>query len=203
VEKTLKYAAEEDPCGVSEEKGSTGYSTRGPSIRLLKAGGRMKARGFTLIESLLVIAIIGIIMLMAYPNIKNSLEVRSLENEAREILTTLQQAKFQAVRTKLNHRVNFDNSPGYWVYYIEREVSFNNWVEVPGTIRKSIPNKLTTTINLPGQVVVFSPLGFVLNYSTAQHDISVQSTNIQRQGQPSTRIIVIYAGGSIQFTKSS
>jgi prepilin-type N-terminal cleavage/methylation domain-containing protein len=163
----------------------------------------MKERGFTLIESLVVIAIIGIIMLMAYPNIKNSLEMRALENEAREILTTLQQAKFQAVKTKLNHRVNFDSSLGYWVYYIERETSFNNWVEVPGTIRKSIPSKLTTTVNLPAQVVVFSPLGFVLNYNTAQHDISVQSPNIQRQGQPSTRTIVIYAGGSIQYTKSS
>ncbi len=151
----------------------------------------------------MVIAIIGIIMLMAYPNIKNSLEVRSLENEAREILTTLHQVKFQAVKTKLNHRLNFDNSLGYWVYYIEREVSYDSWVEVPGTIRKSIPNKLITTINLPGQVVVFSPMGFILNYSTAQHDISVQSPNIQRQGQPSTRTIVIYAGGSIQYTKSS
>ena len=100
----------------------------------------MKERGFTLIETLVVIAIIGIIMLMAYPNIRNSLEMRSLENEAREILTTLQQAKFQAVKTKLNHRVNFDSSLGYWVYYIEREVSFDNWVEVPGTIRKSIPS---------------------------------------------------------------
>jgi prepilin-type N-terminal cleavage/methylation domain-containing protein len=163
----------------------------------------MKERGFTLIESLLVIAIIGIILLMAYPNIKNSLEVRGLENEAREILTTLQQAKFQAVRTKLNHRVNFDNSLGYWVYFIERETSFNNWVEIPGAVRKSIPGKLTVTINLPSQIVVFSPLGFVLNYSTAQHDISVQSPNIQRQGQPSTRTIVIYAGGSIQYVKSS
>jgi prepilin-type N-terminal cleavage/methylation domain-containing protein len=163
----------------------------------------MKERGFTLIETLVVIAIIGIIMLMAYPNIRNSMEMRGLENEAREILTTLQQAKFQAVRTKLNHRVNFDNSLGYWVYYIEQEVSFNNWVEVSGTVRKSIPNKLTTTVNLPAQVVVFSPLGFVLNYNMAQHDISVQSPNIQRQGQPSTRTIVIYAGGSIQYTKSS
>ena len=163
----------------------------------------MRERGFTLIEVLLVVAIIGIMMLVSYPNIMNSLETRGLENEAREVLSTLQQAKFQAVKLKLNHRVNFDDSLGYWVYFIEREVSYNNWVEVPGFMRKSVPNKFVVTLNLPGQLAVFSPLGFVLNYSTTQHDISLQSPNIQRQGQPSTRTIVIYAGGSVQYTKST
>jgi prepilin-type N-terminal cleavage/methylation domain-containing protein len=163
----------------------------------------MREKGFTLIESLVVIAIIGILILVSYPNIINSMETRGLENEAREILTTLQQAKFEAVKLKLNHRVRFDNSLGYWVYSIEREVSFNNWVQVPGSMRKSIPNKLAVTVNLPGQVIAFSPLGFVLNYNTAQHNISIQSPNIQRQGQPSTRNILIYAGGSVQYTKSA
>ena len=163
----------------------------------------MRKRGFTLIESLLVVAIIGFLVLISYPSIKNSMETRGLENEARELLTTLQQAKFQAVKLKLNHRVNFDNSLGYWVYFIEREVSFNTWVEIPGSMRKYVPNKFVVTINLPGQLLVFSPLGFVLNYNTAQHNISIQSPNIQRQGQPSTRTIVIYAGGSVQYTKSA
>lgn len=202
-EKKLRLAAKEKRYGVSRGKGSPGqYSTR-PASRSVESGGTMRERGFTLIEVLLVIAIIGIMMLVSYPNIKNSMETRGLENEAREVLSTLQQAKFQAVKFKLNHRVNFDNSLGYWVYFIEREVSFNNWVEVPGRLRKSIPNRFTVTINLPGQVLIISPLGFVLNYSTTQHDISIQSPNIQRQGQPSTRTIVIYAGGSVQYTKSA
>jgi len=163
----------------------------------------MRERGFTLVESLMVIAIIGVLVLVSYPNIMNSLEVRGLENEARELLTTLQQAKYQAVKFKLNHRVNFDNSQGYWVYFIEREVSYNTWVEIPGSIRKYIPNKFTVAISLPGQLVVFSPLGFVLNYNTTQHTISIQSAKVLRQGQPSTRNIMVYAGGSIQYTKSA
>jgi len=163
-----------------------------------------------MIEVLVVVAIMGILMLVSYPNIKNSLEVRNLENEAREILTTLQQAKFQAVKTKLNHRVNFDNNLGYWVYFIEREVSSSNWVEVPRFMRRSIPDRYTVTINLPNQYLVFTPLGQafmnidpILTYSAIQNDISLQSPNIQRQGQPSTRTITIFAGGSIQYVKST
>ena len=171
----------------------------------------MRERGFTFIEVLLVVAIIGILALVSYPNIKNSLEVRGLENEAREILSTLQQAKFQAVKLKLNHRVNFDNSLGYWVYFIEREDSFGTWVAVPGAMRKYIPNKFAVTLNLPNQYLGFTPLGQAfmdktadeILYSATQNDISLQSPNVQRQGQPGTRTIVAYAGGSVQYVKSS
>lgn len=163
----------------------------------------MKERGFTLVEVLLVVAIVGVLLMIAYPNIRNSLEVRNLENEAREVLTTLQQTKFQAVKTKLNHRLTFDNSSGTWVYYIEREVQYNVWQEIPGTIRRSIPSKYTVTINLPNQQVVYSPLGMVLNYDTTLNNISIRYPNLSLQGQPSTRTITTFAGGSVEYAKSA
>lgn len=171
-------------------------------------GGKMREqklylKGFTFIEIILVVAIIGILLIMAYPNIMSSLETRSLENTAREIQTTLQQAKFQSVKYKLNHRIQFDNSQGYWVYYILRETSQGTWVEVPQFFRRSIPSKYVTAINLPNQRVDFSPLGLVLNYNFGQNTISVQSTVLQRHGQPSVRTLNIFAGGSIQYVKSS
>ncbi len=164
---------------------------------------KLNPKGFTFIEVVLVVAIIGILLVMAYPNIMSSLETRGLENRAREVLTTLQQAKFQAVKFKVNFRVRFDNTPGRWIYFLERETDPDTWVEVPGFARRYIPSKYVVTINVPNQAVEFSPLGIIINYSTTQHNISLQSTILQRQSQPSTRTINIFAGGSIQYVKSS
>jgi len=166
-------------------------------------GRRLARNGFSFIEAILVVAIMGILLVVTYPNIRNSLETRGLENKAREVLTTLQQTKFMAVKLKLLHRLRFDNSQGYWVYYIERETDPDVWVEVPGSIRKSIPAKFVVTVNVLNDMVVFSPLGTVINYATTRHNISLQSTILERQGQPSTRSIIIYLGGSIQYVKTT
>lgn len=163
----------------------------------------MRKQGFSFIEVLVVVAIVGILTVASYPNIKNSLEVRSLENQARSILGSLQQAKFQAVRTKLNHRVRFDNSLGYWTYYVEKQVDYLVWQSVANSGRKLIPQKFVSTVNLPNNVAEFTPLGVAANYSTAQNNITLQSPDLARQGQPSRRIVNVFAGGSIQYVKAS
>jgi prepilin-type N-terminal cleavage/methylation domain-containing protein len=163
----------------------------------------MKRNGYTMIEVLIVVAVLGVLLLVSYPAIQNSLEVRNLDNQARSILGTFQQAKFQAVRNKLNYRVRFDNSLGYWTYYLEAEVNYLVWQAVPGTVRKSIPQKYATTVNLPNNVIEFSPLGMPNNFNTAQHDVTLRSPKLASQGQPSRRIINIFGGGSIQYVRAT
>ena len=51
-----------------------------------------KTNGFTLIEILVVLAILGVLMLASYPSILNSLETRTLENTARDIRASLHRA---------------------------------------------------------------------------------------------------------------
>lgn len=164
------------------------------------------SKGYTFLEIILVVAIVGMLLLLSYPNIRSSMEVRNLENKAREVLTTFQQAKFMAVKYKLKHRVTFDNTQGHWIYFIERESSAGNWIEVTDLARISIPGKYVVTINLPNQKVEFTALGTVHNYFLTyanQHNVSIQSLSLQAQNQPSTRSVIVYAGGSIQYVKST
>ncbi len=164
---------------------------------------RINNKGFTLLELLVAIGIIAIIVVAFYPSILNSLETRSLENEAREILMTMEQTKFRAVKSKLNHRVRFDNSTGQLRYIIEREDTPGTWNEIPGVIGKTMSAKFNITVNLPTlDVVVFSPLGFVTNYDTDNNNITIQSDKLKGYNQPDQRVVRVLAGGSIQYIKS-
>lgn len=158
--------------------------------------------GFTLIEVLVAMAIIGMMALVLYPSIINSLETRSLENASRDVLTTLQRAKFEAVKSRINHRVRFDYAHDMWTYYIEREDSPGTWNSMPTFSRRFIPTKFTATVNFPNQIVQFSPLGFVSNYDSTQNSISIQSPKLDRYNQPDLRVISVYIGGSVQFAKA-
>ncbi len=156
-------------------------------------------KGFTLVEILAAVAIIGIMALIFYPNIINTLESRKIEGSAREVLTTLQRAKFQAVKTKLNHRVRFEAVGEGWVYYIEKEDNPTEWSAMRGFLRKSIPLEFQVGVDFPSDIVEFSPLGFVANYSSKQNTITLQSLKLATYDKPDQRVIKALAGGSIQY----
>jgi len=156
-------------------------------------------KGFTLVEIMVAVAIIGFMALIFYPNIINTLETRKIEGSAREVLTTLQRAKFQAVRTKLNHRVRFEALGEGWFYVIEREDNPNDWNTIRGFIRKLIPFEFQVAVAFPNDTVEFSPLGLVSNYSSEQNSITLQSLKLESYGKPDQRVIKVLAGGSIQY----
>jgi len=163
---------------------------------------KSRVRGFTFIEVLLVVGILGMMTLIFLPDIRKSTEVRQIENEAREILTTMQRTKFQAVKTKLNHRVRFEYKDNTWFYEVEIEQKNGQWNVPPGYVRKIIPSNFTVDVQFPDQYVVFSPLGVIDNYDIQKNHISLQSTKLKRSGQPDQRVISVLAGGSVRYEKS-
>ncbi len=171
-------------------------------------GANCRPKGFTFIEVMVVVGILAMILAAIYPSIMNTMEVRRLENSARDILSTMQRTKFEAVKTKINHRVGFLNEGGIWYYFIEREDTPGTWNLLPGFVRKEIPQRFVISVNFPDLVgtpdkgVEFSPLGFVTNFDTNLNSISLQSQKLQGYGQPDLRIVSAFAGGSIHYEKT-
>jgi len=162
--------------------------------------------GFTLIEVLVVVGIIGILMAVGYPSILNTMAVRNLENTARQIQTYLQQTKLRAVDTKIVHRVRFYLADGgYWVYEMERLQVDGTWARVEGPPRKTISRRYNVTITLPttgsDHIAIFTPVGAVANFAVDQNAIIVQSPRLLGQGQMDQRVISLFMGGSIQYDK--
>ena len=187
-----------------KEEEKSGW-TEGPFMKTASPMHRAP-RGFTFIEILVVIGIIGIFMVVSYPSILNLMEVRNLENTSRQIQTYLQQTKLRAVDTKIIHRVRFYQADGgYWVYEMERLQIDGTWARVQGPPRKTIPARFTVTISLPAsgtdRIAIFSPVGAVSNFAVDQNAIVIQSPKLDRPGQMDERVISLFMGGSIQYAK--
>jgi prepilin-type N-terminal cleavage/methylation domain-containing protein len=164
------------------------------------------SRGFTLIEILVVLGIMGIFMIVSYPSILNTMATRNLENTTRQIQTYLQQTKLQAVSTRIVHRVRFTRvDASYWAYEMERLEPNGTWIRALGSPRKTIPNRLNVTITFPAagadHVAVFSPLGTFPQFAINQNSITLQNSNLDRPGQMDERVLSIFMGGSIQYSK--
>ncbi len=162
--------------------------------------------GFSLLELLLVIGIIAVIAAALYPNLINSLETKTLENEARDVLTSLQRTKFLAVKSKFPHRLRFeqDAETNLWKYIIEREETAGNWIMIPGFVSRLIPPKFDVTVDLPGPdyAVAYSALGTVKNFDLQHNTVILQSDRLDRFDQADQREIKVYTGGSVRFVKS-
>jgi prepilin-type N-terminal cleavage/methylation domain-containing protein len=167
---------------------------------------RPAAGGFTLIEILVVIGIMGIFMVVSYPSILNTMAARNLENTTRQIQTYLQQTKLQAVSTRIVHRVRFFRvDASYWAYDMERLQANGTWIKAQSAPRKTIPNRVNVTITFPAvgadHVAVFSPMGTFPQFAISQNSITLQNPNLDRPGQMDERVLSIFMGGSIHYSK--
>lgn len=161
-------------------------------------------RGFTLLEMLVVVGIMGLLMVTMYPSIMNSLETRGLDNSAREIQTALQQARFRAVNEKNDYRVRFSQVTGVWRVHLETESTPGTWVSASDFLTFEVPAKYVLMLNLPSdQSVEYSPIGIIDDYDASHNTLTLQSMKLKNYKQPDLRILTIFQGGSIRYQKSS
>jgi type II secretory pathway pseudopilin PulG len=73
-------------------------------------------KGYTVIELLAMLAIVGILFRIALPNIVAWLPVFRLGAAARQIATDLQLARAQAIAKNTSQSITFDNSAGSYTF---------------------------------------------------------------------------------------
>lgn len=162
------------------------------------------ARGFTLIEAIVVVAIMAMMMVYMFPNIMSSIETRNLDNGARDIQTTLEQARYRAIDEKVPYRIRFAESHGIWYMHLEDMDTTGNWVAAARFQAKSIDSRFVVALNLPaGLTVGFSPVGIVDGYDSTHNSLSLQSLKLKAKKQPDLRILTVFGGGTIRYQRAT
>jgi prepilin-type N-terminal cleavage/methylation domain-containing protein len=115
----------------------------------------MKRNGFTLLEIVLVVALLSIMVLAAVPMISRIVPDVGLESEAKKIKAAIIYTQQQAVLTGSNHKIVFDIQQQR---YSIQKINDSNWAisEEMKSLQHGVSFK---TINFANYLVEFNPMG--------------------------------------------
>ncbi len=135
-----------------------------PNISQRASNIKTPSLGFTLIDLLIAISIVGIVSAIAVPLLDNILPIYRLNHATRALVSDLQYAKMKAVSQKRNIKVLFDiKNNSYKMQYKDQGI----WTDLTGESARSLSNAgvyLAAASNNP----VFSAQGLVCPTATAQ-----------------------------------
>src|SRR2546425_471834 len=120
-----------------------------------------RRRGFTLLELMVVLILIGIMTAIIIPEMKGSFQDALLRSTSRELVNVFNLASSRAVSINQLHRVRLDRNSGR--YLIERRAQENEQAtgfvpapEIPGSEGK-LDTRISIEIRTPGEPVPDAP----------------------------------------------
>jgi type IV fimbrial biogenesis protein FimT len=160
-----------------------------------------KNAGFSLIELMVVIAIVGTLSAIAIPNVINWRNNAQVNSAARGLLSDLQNARSMAVKENLNCTVLF-NDDGSYTLFMERPAAANLILDNgPGervlkTVRISTYGAVSIDqVNFPlngtdgNPAITFRPTGFPFNAAG-----ELAGGNVVLRGASNKRVVLTPAG---------
>lgn len=161
----------------------------------------IKNKAFTMLELMVVVAIVAITTSMAAPSLLNWLDTLKVQSKGENIISGLNKARAESLKRGVPVEISFD-AKGNWSVGCETvNTDVNSELYCPlATIensesKQSDDNHVAVTFSPSNSSIVFNSLGGVLNSTGYISQIDVSSSNSSVQVK---KRVIIKVGGAIK-----
>jgi prepilin-type N-terminal cleavage/methylation domain-containing protein len=136
-------------------------------------------RGFTLIEIIIVIMIVGIVTMIAFSNLRSWVFQYNFSGFQREVLSALKQARTLSVSSQLQHRIIFDlDAERVTLSRGDHGMNSTAWTSVAGGVTAPVGGQLASVAPTPGVAKTSGTFALIFNPSSevlAQDNATISS----------------------------